>query len=135
MATICHYFCIKKLIFLVNIFLIYLSQNFSKTYSKTHQIAPFIKKNSEAHAPKPPARNSPNQTQKKFPPPLANPAYAHALYIKSVVNYDCNCNSTNVCCVVLLHFIITLNITFLNNTSILPLCDAVVNVLSHHCKY
>ena len=53
----------------MNIFGIYLSQNFSKIYSKTHQIAPFIKKNSGEHAPKPPTRNSPHPNSKKVAPP------------------------------------------------------------------
>ena len=38
----------------MNIFAIFTSQNFSKIFSKTHQIASFKKKFLNEHAPKPP---------------------------------------------------------------------------------
>ena len=60
---------------------------------KTHQIAPFKKKNSGKHAPEPPSKRmairhasqapppKKKQNKKKIvgPPFLANPAYAHKL--------------------------------------------------------
>ena len=38
----------------MNIFTIFFLQNFSKIFSKTHQIAPFLKIVSGEHAPEPP---------------------------------------------------------------------------------
>ena len=40
----------------MNIFTIIFLQNFSKIFSKTHQIAPFLKNFSGEHAPEPPSK-------------------------------------------------------------------------------
>ena len=63
-----------------------------KICSKTHQIAPFKKKNSGKHAPEPPNKRShasqapppPKKKNKNSWPPLANPAYAHELLLRNV---------------------------------------------------
>ena len=66
----------------MNIFRLFESKKFMKICSKTHQNAPFKKKFSGKHAPNPPSKRltTPRiaSTQKSWPP-LANPAYAHAL--------------------------------------------------------
>ena len=40
----------------MNIFTIFILQNFSKIFSNTHQIAPFLKIFSGEHAPEPPSK-------------------------------------------------------------------------------
>ena len=75
----------------MNIFGKFLSQNFIKIYSKTHQIAPFKKNSRGTCPPNPPNKRvallwvacpsrhatRPAQTQKKMGPPLPHPVYAH----------------------------------------------------------
>ena len=62
----------------MNNFTIFFLQNFSKIFSKTHQIAPFLKIFSREHAPEPPkqtrcmalrAMQIPPLLQKYFEPP------------------------------------------------------------------
>ena len=54
----------------MNIFTTILLQNFSKIFSKTHQIAPFLKIFSGEHAPEPPSdMQIPHLLQKYFKPP------------------------------------------------------------------
>ena len=50
----------------MNIFTIFL-QNFSKVFSKTHQIAPFFKIFSEEHAPNPPSKRGDLHIDMNFP--------------------------------------------------------------------
>ena len=57
----------------MNIFTIIFLQNFSKLFSKTHQIAPFLKIFSEEHAPEPPSKRVALSLLRKYfepaPPP------------------------------------------------------------------
>ena len=71
----------------MNVFRIYLSHNFIKIYSKTHQVAPLKKTLSGQHAPGPPnkrmaSERHANRSNSKINGPLmANPAYSHEIII------------------------------------------------------
>ena len=79
----------------MNIFRLFESKKFMKICTTTLQIAPFKKKFWRGSMPtNPPSKSlatprvaSPPPPQKSCPPPLANPAYAHALNI-SVTLYQ-----------------------------------------------
>ena len=71
----------------MNIFRLFESKKFMKICSKTHQTAPF-KIFWGGSIPRTPLANAwlrhASQAPKKSWPPLANPAYAHALLLKNL---------------------------------------------------